>query len=589
MFKIFSLVFVLGQIQFLFTQNTTFIRPSLCVTTVSNQDRDIQKLNQLLNQVRPYRFNRFNLIPLTSNSHSKSLANIGKFTEYKKSQENLLKSELGANYDNFNGDFNKISKEVIDFIFSYNNGKMSYDNLYSLAIKTSTDIQQLSSDNSKNKFRIYDQLTEDLMKKLYAITIVVRRLETYDEMYRRENTPAKDQHVYGYRCVVDYYITKLSWDTVTSNNFFQNCWVDETTPLTEIPSKKSAYNQFKLQSNMVFSGRTTAYSNFPLDLKNQSNAQTMESLFYLLSHIIVESIFDDVSIDAPKQISRDFRIYSSLTSTYPNLIKLGTKDAIRSNQRYFAYEQIEKSNGKINLKRKGVLRVKEIVVNNSDFSKTSTLRQEGGRKLYPGMLIYEEFSKGKYLTLGYNLSSPNTDLNQYSLGFSERLVKDVFLGLNFGLSAYKDVKYLKSDTILSNGVSIPLGLEFARELYFTRKGNVFLYPSCSVNFTMLGLFVKSSEVDANNNGIRDSKELSDSRGIPVFVNSTISFGLGARLSPTLSILFRPQLNYNLFAVGMEADPKDNKVVDISQLDEFWNFNYGLKTNFFSNISLRLQF
>lgn len=575
----------------MFSQNSTYIRPTVVVTTVENGDSRVKNLNELLYHADGYYdMNRFNVRALQKKSHSSTTAKIPTFREYKGSGKELLDQELISTYSNLKADLSLVGKEVISDLFDYNGSEFGFTTLMNLAEYTASDVQKMTSSNSKDNTRIYFELGNELLDKLYIITIVVRRFETYDEMYKRLATPSKDQIHYGYNCEVDYYISQIDWNEETENYFYESCWSESNYSNSEKITKKSNYEKFQPKIKLVYSGRLNLASrNSNIYRNHPKYGISMDELFKNLGKNFYELLVYDVVKNSPEKVSFNFKLTASLSSTYPNIVKIGGIQGIKPNQRYFSYEEVLKSNGETKLKRKGVLRVKEVDINESSPYKSS-FRQQGGRKLYPGMTVVEEISSSFNLTLGYNYLSTNNDFNRYNVSFNGGPFggkKNIYFGVNLGYNYFKNQKYLASDTILSNVVTVPFGLEWARELYFTKRGNLFIYPSLCLNSTFVGLFAKTtvSEVDANGNGIWDSNELDDSRGMPIIFNSTASLGIGLHLGPNLSLLFRPQLNYNILTI--ETGPF--KIVSQSELDQFWKFKYGISSNYFNTIALRIQF
>lgn len=589
----YSLILVFTLFYFnLKGQVNTFIRPSVTVTTVEKNSSLITSMNQLLSNNDSYYANRFNDITVKNAVHSSSIAKTPRYTEYKKNDKELLKSELNRNYNNISIDYKGLSKEMISYLFDYNENSFSYDKMLELAKISASDLQTFTGLNAKDKTKIFFDISEELLGKVYILTVDVRLMETMDDYYNREGTKPQDRSHYGYYCEADFYLTKVKWSKENANYFFENCWFDSNTSEIDKAQKIKNYQNLNIETELLLSDRVHGYSQqAKLWANHPTYGRTMSQLFNSMPDMILGQIVNQLS-----EYSMDFKLSSILTNIYPCTAKIGTKEGINISERYYACEKIEKSNGEYKFKRKGVLRVKKLG-DNKDNSVASELQQQGGRKLYPGMYIFEEQSKyfNIVLTTNQQLSSDLINLNQYNVNFNfgpfgvtrKKKLKNRYIGLNIGFGNFSNVKYNKTDTILSSGFSVPVGLEFNREFYFTKKGNLFLFPSLAINGTTVGLFTKTenSEVDANNNGIWDVNELKDSRGTPVFINTNIGVGLGLHLGPRFSLIYRPMLSYNLFA--FEFSPF--KYLNPNNLDDKWGFDYGFKKQFNHSVSLRIQF
>jgi hypothetical protein len=573
-------------------QLNTFIRPSVTVTTVEKNNSLITSMNQLLSNNDSYYTNRFNDIPVKNAVHSSSIAKTPRYTEYKKGDKELLKNELNRNYNNISIDNKGLSKEMISYLFDYNENSFSYEKMLELAKISASDLQKFTGLNAKDKTKIFFDISEELLGKVYILTVDVRLMETMDDYYNKEGTKSKDRSHYGYYCEADFYLTKVEWSKENANYFFQNCWFDSNTSEIEKAQNIKNYQNLNIETELLLSDRVQGYSQLAKIWANHPTyGRTMSQLFNSMPDMILGQIVNQLS-----EYSMDFKLSSILTNIYPSTAKIGTKEGINISERYYACEKIEKSNGEYKFKRKGVLRVKKLG-DNKDNNVASELQQQGGRKLYPGMYIFENQSKylNIVLTTNQQLSSDFINLNQYNVNFNfgpygvtrKKKLKNRYIGLNIGFGYFSNVKYNKTDTILSSGFAVPVGLEFNREFYFTKKGNLFLFPSLAIYGTTLGLFAKTenSEVDANNNGIWDVNEFNDSRGTPMFFNTNIGVGLGLHLGPRFSLIYRPMLSYNLFV--FELSPF--KYLNTNNLDAKWGFDYGITKNFNNSVSLRIQF
>jgi hypothetical protein len=575
----YSLILVFTLFYFnLKGQVNTFIRPSVTVTTVEKNSSLITSMNQLLSNNDSYYANRFNDITVKNAVHSSSIAKTPRYTEYKKNDKELLKSELNRNYNNISIDYKGLSKEMISYLFDYNENSFSYDKMLELAKISASDLQTFTGLNAKDKTKIFFDISEELLGKVYILTFDVRLMETMDDYYNREGTKPQDRSHYGYYCEADFYLTKVKWSKENANYFFENCWFDSNTSEIDKAQKIKNYQNLNIETELLLSDRVHGYSRqSKLWANHPTYGRTMSQLFNSMPDMILGQIVNQLS-----EYSMDFKLSSILTNIYPCTAKIGTKEGINISERYYACEKIEKSNGEYKFKRKGVLRVKKLG-DNKDNSVASELQQQGGRKLYPGMYIFEEQSKyfNIVLTTNQQLSSDLINLNQYNVNFNfgpfgvtrKKKLKNRYIGLNIGFGNFSNVKYNKTDTILSSGFSLPVGSEFNREFYFTKKGNLFLFPSLAINGTIVGLFTKTENSEV------------DSRGTPVFINTNVGVGLGLHLGPRFSLIYRPMLSYNLFA--FEFIPF--KYLKPNNLDDKWGFDYGFKKQFNHSVSLRIQF
>jgi hypothetical protein len=92
-----------------------------------------------------------------------------------------------------------------------------------------------------------------------------------------------------------------------------------------------------------------------------------------------------------------------ISNTRPIRAKIGEKEGVYPNQRFFVYELQEKKSGEVQLKRKGVVRARKVVNNRyvaTGSSASSSFYQVNYGKVKGGMYLVANEDKGVVLTLG---------------------------------------------------------------------------------------------------------------------------------------------------------------------------------------------
>jgi hypothetical protein len=250
----------------------------------------------------------------------------------------------------------------------------------------------------------------------------------------------------------------------------------------------------------------------------------------------------------------DFRPFAPLFSTYPNLIKIGSKEGIFLGQRFYAYDVSRNNKGEIVKKKRGVLRPVEIAENKtsaSGNSLTSRFRQTGGKKLYPGNFVVNKPQRSD-LFLMYDVN--NTDKTNiygcYQLGIAWRVYKSSHFGLSLGFTPISNQKLFKNDSILTNGFALPIGLDYFKEVYFTRKGNIYLMPGFGMKLTTNSVWNKDTTLTYGN------------------LSLNTSLGLGIHLSSFISLIVKPSVNLN---VGSLNFTNGTSLLNTSEMEEYWGY------------------
>jgi hypothetical protein len=199
----------------------------------------------------------------------------------------------------------------------------------------------------------------------------------------------------------------------------------------------------------------------------------------------------------------EFKIKATIFGVKPLLAKIGLKEGIGTDRRFFVYEQIMKEDGDIKEKRVGVVRAKNHVIDNREVAQgdmdPSEFYQIQGRKLDLGMMMQEQKDMGS-THFGFGTAGINF---KYDL-----LMSEYFGDFTYGLRAYIDLNfaeyhkfdkgYITKDRDISKflgedsdvglvGLSVGLGKDF----HFMRS--FFAGPLLGVQFE--GAAFTNSDVD----------------------------------------------------------------------------------------------
>ncbi len=571
------------------SQISTYVRPCMSISAIEKEGNFFQAIN---NSIATFNFSntlkRVNIIPI-----KKPIASDTIFSEYGKDITSYL----------FNKDSNNLFnvRKILEF-----------------SEYASSDVQSFISNNSADKDQILTQIATEMLGKVYILTIDLKKVETYKDYYDRKEAKRKarnertrklggevsesnqkpiERKLYGYLCDFGFKLRQVNWTPEMLDYFYTNCWIDENTPENDRAKKIDNFSKLQLSSKVVWEELQLGVSDGRS--KSKRNGRFIEPTQEQMNKILTSSLPLGIINQTNKSIVEnvpEFKIFNVLSSTYPCKSKIGTKEGIRNNDRYFAYEKIQKRDGETLLRRKGVLYVNSVVNNEKDNSLASNFLQRGGRSLYNGMMIYEELDKKINFDFNYNYSTAPLNLSSYSLSlgfgpFGKRSAS--YIGLSLGASTFQDLTYVYDstgnygggtasyDTITPNGYSLSVGLEFARAIYLTKRGNIFLYPNFSVNAGFLSFSNKDGEdQDFEDQEYKPSLTIFDAR---------FGVGLGFHIVPSVSIFYKPSIGFNMYAFESNANDDDDD--DESESRNWNDMGEDLKKsrfNFINTISLRIH-
>lgn len=198
-----------------------------------------------------------------------------------------------------------------------------------------------------------------------------------------------------------------------------------------------------------------------------------------------------------------FKVKTTIFGVKPILAKIGLKEGISTDRRFYVYEQVMKEDGEIKEKRVGVVRAQNRVSDNREVAQgdmePSKFYQIQGRKLDMGMMMQENKDLGS-THIGYGIAGINFKYDY--------LISQSMGDFTYGLRAYVDLNiaeyhkfekgYITKDRDISKfmgedsdvglvGLSVGLGKDF----HFMR--NFFAGPILGVQFE--GAAFTNSDLD----------------------------------------------------------------------------------------------
>jgi len=208
----------------------------------------------------------------------------------------------------------------------------------------------------------------------------------------------------------------------THTGYFASLYV--TLYKIALDSEESMHNF----EEAIFGGETEksnqqmmdALIDYPFKLKKVNsgvyNAKALELIStasnkgYDRSHYFRKLFYSGNFTAALNTVSEDvdaFKTRAPIYAVEPNIqVKIGTKEALKINKRFYVYERVQGKNGKIKAKKRGTIRVKGKPSNNQGIAKGSTLPsnfyQISGKRLDKGMLV-EEHPNSMSFGIGYTI------------------------------------------------------------------------------------------------------------------------------------------------------------------------------------------
>lgn len=368
------------------------------------------------------------------------------------------------------------------------NGNFSTSLIEKRGIYNATDIDFNVAGISKRGISMLKDSGEKLIENSYILTVDFHEVRTMKEVYNAQDAANKKTAEKNDEKFIPVNRTKTGYQGYALVSIFKIDWNDTLNyEIWTSPYYNSNKNQFNI--DQILSKK------FPLSSLARFNVQADGSQYKdpsknptntLLSddQLFVQMYNDAVTntlIEAPKELEA-FRVKTGLISRKPLKAKIGKKEGLSVDQRYFVWENKMNKKGDIIKKRKGVIRVKKISDNRqSQLGKTPTsvFYQTAGKKLYEGMLLQQNPDYGIGISAGlmngafggFNLRS-EINVSLYGGYASNDVPAGIYLYgfLGFETKSYASAySYLEETdiTFLRYGIGLEKEIPFARNFKFT--------------------------------------------------------------------------------------------------------------------------
>ncbi|MBR2772855.1 MAG: hypothetical protein IKD78_12750, partial [Bacteroidales bacterium] len=251
------------------------------------------------------------------------------------------------------------------------------------------------------------------IKQSYVLVLCFGTIKTMDQIYdemdaaRRKTAKIQNKEFKpvartknGYRGEVAGFLYRLSDVPQAMDNFYSNMWIyDEDAP-DVVAAKRQMFDTTSFQLVKVTQTTTT----YEASQYNTGEQKSESELFRMLVNGSVHNLVRDFENKV-----EEWKVRTALYSVFPLRAKIGTKENLTVEDRYFVYELRMNKNNQVYADRRGVVRAKK-VVNNSQMAQgntnenlkqtTSKFYQIAGHKLEPGMYLEQSNDMGVGVTIG---------------------------------------------------------------------------------------------------------------------------------------------------------------------------------------------
>lgn len=454
------------------------------------------------------------------------------------------------------------TKPVVEKWFNRDSqGNFNTDLLIKRGLFTATDADAIEAKSSVVDRR--EMLGEQLIDRTYLLLWEIESVKTMNEEYNsiaaanreRGITTTVNRTHEGYVLRYKAHAYKLNFCDSVAAVFWLEYWTDENN---FDPEKVKLWNNITFPVEYIASVNGKIESTQHIDPDHISNVFTGKRTMDELLRSAPILMLNDAGLKFSR-IIEDFKVRAPIYDIRPLAAKLGTKESLYLDQRFFIYELGLDNEGNRIKNRKGVARVKEISENDTiaiGDSDPSIFIQQGGSRLYQGMLMESKEDLGMIFNFGYSIADNNA-LGGVHFLINARISRALsgivrINGLHFGIGG--NINFMQNvnpGTIYSgtaenystlfdgtgnlSGFTCSFWGNLSKEIYFTRRGNIYFNPAVGLGLSAYFFNHFQGEPISNYENYQENEFIWSAVIIPV------QLGLGINLHPAVSLEFTPGL------------------------------------------------
>jgi hypothetical protein len=362
----------------------------------------------------------------------------------------------------------KVGNKVISYWYArQSDGTMSADRFLERGMYNATDADVLKAKGTKRGVDALKDYGSTLIGKSYIVAIDYTKFTAIDDAKLR-----------GWSSDVKVYLYKITFNDAVQAKLYNDLWIYQEDSPEIKAKKKAAFDQMNFDLEYV---SQAAASVTQTESKTNTSKIIVPKTNDELFAILLQKGLEECLYNIEKNIE-DLMVKAALYQTNPLMAKIGKKEGLAVDHRYFVYEYVynEKKNS-TNAVRRSVIRVNKVADNRNvatGSSAMSSFYQVAGGHLEKGFSLKQSNDAGIGLYLGNEFGDVG--------GLSARIEANVgryasipslyvFVGGGFQSKQYSGAEIFnptKKMNFLRYEVGIAKGLRFIKVLELSPYGGV---------------------------------------------------------------------------------------------------------------------
>lgn len=353
----------------------------------------------------------------------------------------------------------QVGRQVISKWYArQEDGTMNMDLIFDRGMFNATDAAYIKAQSTKLGNAVLQDYGNRLIGRSYVLVLDYQSIQTMKE--------AKMSGMKGWKSTVTGYLFKIKYNEETQNAVYDAWIYPEDSPAVKAEKNKK-FEQ--IQVPVEFVTKTTVYvtASQPAEGTQLGRLMKQKTEDELLSEMVQKGY--DESLYFLEKNHEDFMVKTTIYQVRPIRAKIGKKEGLKCDNRYFAYEYVydEKTNTS-KPKFRGVIRATSSIVDNRQVAKgdmpTSKFYQTSGRRLRTGYLLRQQNDYGIEATLGFESGEVGGIYGRLDARMGRYIgVKALFVYVEGG-AQMKDYGTVEGIAFLHYGAGLAKGLMLTRNV-----------------------------------------------------------------------------------------------------------------------------
>jgi hypothetical protein len=295
---------------------------------------------------------------------------------------------------------NKVGQQILSVWFNRQpDGSFNVDVLKERGLFNANDNDFIVASASKRGESSLMDMGLQLVNQSYVLVFDYYGILSTAQSYQKNETPEEKRIMNGFQSELQTYLFKLDFNDSVAAVFFQKYW---TTP--DDPNREAKALEFeKAEFPFIFKKRQYTTATATQYNPGQVLAPKVQKTDEQLIDDMVKMSMDAVLTTIENQ-NQDFRVKAMVSDVKPISAKIGKKEGLKFDQRYFIMENQTNAKGEVTSKRVAVVKSMKVVDNRkvtTGQTPPSTFYQIAGGKVDNyGMFLQQKNDIGTNLYLG---------------------------------------------------------------------------------------------------------------------------------------------------------------------------------------------